>query len=419
MPFVVPSLAATNRKFMVYCFPMRILFVADGRSPTTLNWLRYWIETGYSVHLISTFPCEPPAGLVSFHVLPVAFGRMAGSQVRNTIGNSRNPSLVGQLRGELRLLRYYLGPLSLPFYQVRYRDLVAEINPDLVHALRVPFEGMLAAATPIKKPLVVSTWGNDLTLHALGSFLMSRQTRTTLRRADGLITDTQRDIRLGYEWGFKKGKPSLIVPGSGGIRLKEMEVDSSNEKLPEELPDVPIIVNPRGQRPGSLRQDTFFQAIRIVVDQIPQALFVCPSLQGDIESEGLVDTMGIRSRTKLWPRLSQAQLWTVFKKSLIFVSPSIHDGTPNSLLEAMACGCFPVVGDTESMKEWVQTGVNGLLVDATDANSMAEAIVQGINQPALRNEAAKFNANLIAERAAYIPNMLRVDEFYRSIRSEE
>jgi glycosyltransferase involved in cell wall biosynthesis len=224
---------------------------------------------------------------------------------------------------------------------------------------------------------------------------------------------------LGYEWGFKKGKPSLIVPGSGGIRLKEMEVGSSNEKLPEELPDVPIIVNPRGQRPGSLRQDTFFQAIRIVVDQIPQALFVCPSLQGDIESEGLVDTMGIRSRTKLWPRLSQAQLWTVFKKSLIFVSPSIHDGTPNSLLEAMACGCFPVVGDTESMKEWIQTGVNGLLVDATDANSMAEAIVQGINQPALRNEAAKFNANLIAERAAYIPNMLRVDEFYRSIRSEK
>jgi glycosyltransferase involved in cell wall biosynthesis len=198
-----------------------------------------------------------------------------------------------------------------------------------------------------------------------------------------------------------------------------MEVGSSNEKLPEELPDVPIIVNPRGQRPGSIRQDTFFQAIRIVMDQIPEALFVCPSLQGDIESEGLVDTMGIRSRTKLWPRLSQSQLWTVFKKSLIFVSPSIHDGTPNSLLEAMACGCFPVVGDTESMKEWVQTGVNGLLVDATDANSMAEAIVQGINQPALRNEAAKFNANLIAERAAYIPNMLRVDEFYRRIRSEK
>ena len=157
----------------------------------------------------------------------------------------------------------------------------------------------------------------------------------------------------------------------------------------------------------------------MVFDQIPQAVFVCPSLQGDIESERWVDKLGIRSRTKLWPRLSQAQLWTLFQKSQVFVSPSVHDGTPNSLLEAMACGCFPVVGNTESMKEWVQTGVNGLLVDATDAHSMADAIVQAINQPALRKEAAKFNAKLIAERAAYAPNMARVEEFYRSVRSEE
>jgi len=397
---------------------MRILFVADGRSPTALNWLRYWAESGQSVHLISTFPCDPPAGLVSFHVLPVAYSRMAGSQVRNTVGTPHRPGLAGHLRGRLRLLRYYVGPFSLAFYQMRYRTLVAEIQPDLVHALRIPFEGMLAAATPTEIPLVVSTWGNDLTLHAPGSFLMSRLTRITLNRADGLITDTQRDARLSKEWGFIAGKPTLIVPGSGGIRLDEMETGSRSEKLPEELPDVPIIVNPRGQRPGSLRQDIFFQAIPIVLDQIPQAVFVCPSLQGDIESERWVQTLGIRSNTKLWPRLSQAQLWTLFQKSQVFVSPSVHDGTPNSLLEAMACGCFPVVGNTESMNEWVQTGVNGLLVDATDAYSMADAIVQVVNQPALRKVAAKFNARLITERAAYAPNMARVEGFYISVRSE-
>jgi glycosyltransferase involved in cell wall biosynthesis len=167
-----------------------------------------------------------------------------------------------------------------------------------------------------------------------------------------------------------------------------------------------------------LRQDTFFRAIPMVVDQIPQALFICPSLQGDIEAEHLVDALGIRSKTRLWPRLSQAQLWMLFKKSQIFLSPSIHDGTPNSLLEAMACGCFPVVGNTESMKEWVQPGINGLLVDATDAYSMADAIVRGINQPALRKEAAKFNASLIAERAAYEPNMARVNEYYRCVVSK-
>jgi glycosyltransferase involved in cell wall biosynthesis len=394
---------------------MRILFVADGRSPTALNWFRYWIENGHSVHLISTFQCKSPEGLSSFHILPVAFSKMSGRQMSKAVGSPHGPGLVGRLRSPLLLLRYYLGPISLTFYRTRYLSLVAGIQPELVHALRVPFEGMLAAITPLEIPLVVSTWGNDLTLHAPGSFLMSNLTRTTLARTDGLITDTQRDIRLGHEWGFNAGKPTLVVPGSGGIRVDEIEAGQTTEKLPEDLPDVPIIVNPRGQRPGSLRQDVFLQAIPLVRNKVPQAIFVCPSLKGDFEAERLVDKLGIRAYTKLWPRLSQAQLWTIFRKSIIFLSPSVHDGTPNSLLEAMTCGCFPIVGNTESMKEWIQSGVNGLLVDATNASSMADAIVLGISRSNLRLDAARFNTRLVNERAAYTPNMTRVERFYQSI----
>ncbi len=160
---------------------MQILFVADGRSPTALNWLRYWIETGHHVHLISTFPCNFPAGLASSTVLPVAFGRMAGEQVRNSTGARSRLRLAGSLRGLLRPLRYLLGPLSLPFYQARFRALVAEIQPDLVHALRIPFEGMLSAVMPQGIPLVVSTWGNDITLHARGSVLMARLDSTRIK----------------------------------------------------------------------------------------------------------------------------------------------------------------------------------------------------------------------------------------------
>jgi glycosyltransferase involved in cell wall biosynthesis len=394
---------------------MQILFVADGRSPTALSWLRYWTEKGDQVHLISTFPCNMPEGLASFCVLPVAFGGMARREVKTSAEPQRGPGSARYLRGALRVLRYYIGPFSLPFYQELFHAQVVRIQPDLVHALRIPFEGMLAAATPRGIPLVVSSWGNDITLHARGSFLMAYLTRNVLRRANGFIADTQRDLRLGIEWGYEPEKPTLLVPGSGGIRLDEIKAVSGDEKLPEELPESNIIVNPRGMRPGSLRQDVFFRAIPIVLSLIPQAIFVCPSLKGEPEPEHLVDALGIRSNTKLWPRLNRAQLWMLFQKAQIFVSPSVHDGTPNSLLETMACGCFPIVGNIESMREWVETGRNGLLVDATDAQSMADAIVQAIRQPALRNDAAKFNAALIEERAAYLPNMERVEKFYKSV----
>ncbi len=349
------------------------------------------------------------------HILPIAFGRFASRHGKITSKVSNGASMGSDLRDMLRLARYYIGPPSLLFYKIRFRNLVAKIQPDLVHAFRIPFEGMLATYTIKEIPLVLSIWGNDITLHAQGSFLMASLTRKVLERADALFADTQRDIGLGVQWGFKKGKPILVVPGSGGIR-KINPVNYSNPKsLPEELPEGPVIVNPRGRRPGSLRQDTFFRAIPEVLSKIPHAVFICPSLKGDRESEHLVNTLGIQGNVKLWPRLTQNQLWALFRMSEVFVSPSLHDGTPNSLLEAMECGCFPVVGNIESMREWIRPGVNGALVDATNENSLAEAIVQAINQPTLRLKAAKLNAGLIAERADYKKNMKSVENLYENL----
>lgn len=394
---------------------MRILFVADGRSPTTLSWLQHWVAAGYEVHLVSTFPCDAPEGMASFHVLPVAFAGMAGGQASRNGNVKRRPGMMSRLRGPLRFLRYFLGPLCLAVYQRRFRVLLDDIRPELVHALRIPFEGMLAVVTPSEIPLLVSIWGNDLTLHARGSFLMAAQTRRVLRRTDGLLADTARDLRLGSEWGFAASKRTLVVPGGGGIQLDEIEAITSSGMLPEALPEGPLVVNPRGQRPGSLRQDVFFQAIPLVLEKVPQAVFVCPPLLGDAEAEGWVSRLGIQSQVRLWGRLDRTQLWTLFKKAQVYVSPSVHDGTPNSLLEAMACGCFPVVGNVESLREWIRPGVNGLLADATSPRSLAEAIVTALESHALRIEAKNENARLIAERADYGHCMAMVEAFYRDI----
>jgi len=397
---------------------MRLLFVADGRSPITLSWLRHWVERGDEVHLVSTFPCDPPPGLASFHVLSVAFGALGGEQAKGAARASKQ-GLVGRFRGLLRPLRYILGPLSLLPYQTRFRALVTALRPDLIHALRIPFEGMLAASAPREVPLVVSIWGNDLTLHAHGSFMMNWLTRWSLRRAHGLLADAQRDIRLGREWGFVAAKPTLVVPGAGGLRFDEMRrLASEAESLPDLPADVPLIVNPRGSRPGSVRNDTFFRAIPLVVQKNPQACFVCPPLAGDPEAQRWVESLGIEASVRLWPRLSQPQLWRLFQRTQVFVSPSAHDGTPNSLLEAMACGCFPVAGDIESLREWITPGENGFLVNPADPKALAEAILSALGDGNLRGRAARQNARILAERADYLRCMAQVEELYENVRRE-
>jgi glycosyltransferase involved in cell wall biosynthesis len=105
----------------------------------------------------------------------------------------------------------------------------------------------------------------------------------------------------------------------------------------------------------------------------------------------------------------------VFRRSQVVVSPSIHDGTPNSLLEGMACGCFPVAGDLESIREWITSGKNGLLTDATDPQKLAASLLEAIENKNLRTQAAGLNKKMIIERAEYSRCMTQVAGFYQTI----
>lgn len=401
---------------------MHILLVADGRSPTALRWIQGLLALQHKVTLVSTFPCPEVPGVEALHVFPVAFSGLAGSQVGTTIQSSQQP---GRLRSAVRRSRslflagrYWFGPYSVWTYRRAFRKLVQTIQPDLVHSLRIPYEGMLASYTPPGVPLAVSIWGNDLTLHAYGSPWMRRLTRRTLHRADGLLADAARDLRLASQWGLRPGLPMKVVPGSGGLDLVEIHQvrAESSEALAEMLPaGVPLIINPRGFRPGSVRNDVFFQAIPLVLQRWPQARFVCAAMANQPEAAAWVERLNLSQSVRLLPYLPQTQLWDLFLRSEITVSVSEHDGTPNTLLEAMACGCFPVVGDIESLREWITPGVNGLLVEPTKPQALADALLTALEHPELRTAAAGINQKLIRERAEVNLVRAQMQIFYEQV----
>ena len=405
---------------------MHILLVADGRSPITKSWVQSLNELNYDVSLVSTYPCQPVQGTEETYSLPIALGKFSGSQVGTLKKTPSAPSRKGQIIARFRplflWLRYKIGPVSTRLYKKKYLTLLKTIQPDLVHALRIPFEGFLASMTPKEIPFIVSIWGNDLTLHSFGSRAMQKATLVTLERADGLLADAQRDIRLGRQWGFDFDKPSLIVPGSGGINFVEL-----NRSLPEEdnildfslLENRPLIINPRGFRPGSVRNDIFFKAIPHILQRLPDAYFICTAMAGQPEALRWVHRLKIEKNVRLLPYITQPQLWDLFKKAAVSVSISDHDGTPNSLLEAMACGCFPVVGDIESLREWITPGVNGLLVDTDSPQYVADAIFLAVKNEKLRNEAREINRNLILERADVGYVQTRIKMFYQQFEKEE
>ena len=241
---------------------------------------------------------------------------------------------------------------------------------------------------------------------------MKHSTHRCLQRADGLSSDTRRDVQLAHSFGLDRSAPTLVVPGSGGLDLAAIHAASS-DFYDDDLPDKGLrIVNPRGLRPGSVHQDVFFAAIPKVLAHKPECVFICPNLLGHHEVEIWQKLYGGENNTFLLPKLTQHQLWSLFKSSDVFVSPSSHDGTPNTLLEAMACGCFPVAGDIESVREWIHHGVNGLLVDPHDPDALAQAILTALDQSELRRRAADQNLAVIQERAARESTRPKIENFY-------
>jgi glycosyltransferase involved in cell wall biosynthesis len=398
---------------------MRLAFIADGRSPIAQGWISLFTERGHEVHLLSTFRCSPIPGIASLHFIPVAFSGMGKRGERGEFHAPGGTQGIG-LRS---VIRHWLGPITLPRAAGTVRKILETLEVDLVHSLRIPFEGMLGASAQLQVPLVVSVWGNDFTLHARSSPGMKHHTRQALNRADALHADCKRDILLAEDWGFQPDRPTVVLPGGGGVvrdlfkpALPEMEILRPEvRKQLEGLPvDSPIVMNPRGFR-AYVRNDTFFQSIPGVVERIPEAIFLCPAMAGNEEANRWIAQLKIEQSVRLLPKLSQGEMATVYRLSKVMVSPSEHDGTPNTFLEAIACGCFPVVGNLESLREWVADGENGLLIDPDDAEALAQATSRALMSAEIREQAGKINQDLIDERADRDRVAISAERFYLDV----
>jgi glycosyltransferase involved in cell wall biosynthesis len=138
-------------------------------------------------------------------------------------------------------------------------------------------------------------------------------------------------------------------------------------------------------------------------------------MAGEPRASEWLQTPEANAAVELLPNLPRERMADLFRRSQVMVSPTEHDGTPNTLLEAMACGCFPIAGDLESLREWILPGENGFLINPGDAGALAGAVLDALDQPELRSRAAATNARLVQERAEHGMVMSSAEEFYREI----
>jgi len=86
----------------------------------------------------------------------------------------------------------------------------------------------------------------------------------------------------------------------------------------------------------------------------------------------------------VWPFVARAEISSLYAEHEIFVLPSLMEGMPLVLLEAMASGMPVVTSESSGMTDLVEDSHDGLFVIPGDADSLTAALVRLCRDPELR-----------------------------------
>lgn len=112
------------------------------------------------------------------------------------------------------------------------------------------------------------------------------------------------------------------------------------------------------------------------------------------ELERLRHKLGLEAYVHFMGHLPGTSVWALMKKASVFVSLSAYEGCPNTVMEAMACGCPLLLSDIPAHREIIDESC-AFFVDPSNIQQTADTIVQ-----ALCNADASKGRALIAKQKA-------------------
>ncbi|MBT6853960.1 MAG: glycosyltransferase family 4 protein, partial [Nitrospina sp.] len=100
----------------------------------------------------------------------------------------------------------------------------------------------------------------------------------------------------------------------------------------------------------------------------------------------------------------------------IFVLPSLLEGTPNILLEAMACQLPVVATAVGGVGCVIEDGENGLIIPPRSDTRLAEAVISLLQDPALRERLSVKARNTVhSQYGSWKQQSAKLENLYSKI----
>ena len=276
---------------------------------------------------------------------------------------------------------------------------ITSFQPNIIHVHQANSYAFFALLASRKSsiPIVLTAWGSDVLLLPKINVLLKKMVQFNLRNADFLTCDSTFMAQEMEKFATLKNK---ILVANFGIDVTPVNCPKENiiysNRLHKKLYRVDKIIEAFVRfKENSERKDW-----RLVVAATGTET---DNLKKKASSLGLTNDIDFVG----WIQKEDNEEW--YSKAKIWVSIPESDATSISLLEAMALGSIPVVSDLPANREWIQSGVNGIVVEDLDSDFISKALT--LNQ----SNAIEINKKRIEQDGTKESNRAKFLQLYQTI----
>jgi glycosyltransferase involved in cell wall biosynthesis len=275
------------------------------------------------------------------------------------------------------------------------RKIAEEFKPDVIHIHQANSYAfyVLRGLKNYQAPKIVTAWGSDILLSPGKSFWLKKMVQYNLKNADAFTSDSKFMAEEMQRLAPERKLDILIA--NFGIGIEPVAAEKEN-----------VIYSNRLHK-KLYRIDAVIRAFSKFSEKQNWRLVIAATGEETEQLKSLAKQLNVKAEFVGWVDKNVNAQW--YSKAKIFVSVPESDATAISLLEAMACGCIPVVSDLPANREWINDGENGIIVSNLEEDFYSQALK--INSA----KAIEQNKKLIAEHGTKQVNSEKFMALYNKL----
>lgn len=392
----------------------KILFIGLSESSHTHAWIDLLRDSRFNIRLFALPTAAPPHDWpVRTYVTALTYQELNERTRLRLQSTSRVRRFLKRKRAQAQGAAGFDDMPALWLAKI-----IRSWRPDVIHTLGLEPAGRLYFAARRRfglhdhgKWVLQTRGGSDLALSHLNPALRDGIAEV-LRDCDQLVSDNEVNFRIARQMGVRDEQFSRIgtVPGTGGIDVRELAERSVGKPSQRR-----IILWPKAYECPWSKALPVYEALKACWDRLPSCELHMLAMTEETRAYYWALPEHVRRNCVLRDRISRAETMGLMTNARVMLAPSLVDGTPNSMFEAMAAGAFPIVSPLETISSVVEAERNVLFARNLYPQEIADALVRAMTDDQFVDAAAEANLELVGRLADREKIRPRVIQFYEDL----